>query len=194
MENFLDIPVDYYVTLNFQAFIDIVNTFDGVDVEASHAFTEQDADGNHNVHQIQAGEQTLSGEEALAYVRHRKSDGDLARGERQTEVIEALIEEATSISNISNYNQVFLDLQNNMNHNFESFENIMSFHNYASAVSDIERYQLEGEGTYVNGVFYFDVDDTSLANSRNMLRGHLELDDENPMNRTETAGENQGND
>ncbi|GAK07207.1 LCP family protein [Geomicrobium sp. JCM 19038] len=192
VENFIDVPVDYYVTLNFQAFIDIVNTFGGVDVDASHAFSEQDADGNPDAYHIQAGEQTLTGEEALAYVRHRKSDGDLARGERQTEVIQALIEEATSVSNLSNYSQAFQDLQNNMKHNFGSFNNISAFHNYVTSLDDIERHQLEGEGTYVNGVFYFDVDDTSLANSRIALRNHLELDDDStPMDHTETAGEKQ---
>lgn len=107
-------------------------------------------------------------------------------------MIQALIEEATSVSNLSNYSQAFQDLQNNMKHNFGSFNNISAFHNYVTSLDDIERHQLEGEGTYVNGVFYFDVDDTSLANSRIALRNHLELDDDStPMDHTETAGEKQ---
>ncbi|GAK11625.1 LCP family protein [Geomicrobium sp. JCM 19039] len=176
VENFLDVPIDYYVTVNFQAFIDIVDTFGGIDIDSDISFSEQDADGNHDQIYIEQGEQTLSGEEALAYARHRQTDGVLARGERHTEVMVALIQEAASISNIGNYNQVFDNLQNNMRHNFESFQQLTAFHSYASSLDELERFQLEGEPTRIEGSEYIVVDDQSIAHASNMLRRHLDLD------------------
>lgn len=40
---------------------------------------------------LKPGVQTLDGEQALAYVRTRKADTDLMRGQRQMEVLSAII-------------------------------------------------------------------------------------------------------
>ncbi|MBB6450381.1 LCP family protein required for cell wall assembly [Geomicrobium halophilum] len=193
VEDFLDIPVDYYVTLNFDAFMEVTDAFGGVDVNSPFAFYEQDSEGNPDSIFINEGEQTLNGEEALAYVRMRKQDpmGDLGRGERQQEVFESLIDEATSLSSITSYNEVFNRLQENMNMNI-SFNEITSLHSYAGSVNDIELYQLEGDSINKNGIDYFQVTDTSLANTRATLKNHLELDegaDPEESGETITAGE-----
>ncbi|EZH66392.1 hypothetical protein DH09_10690 [Bacillaceae bacterium JMAK1] len=177
VENFLDVPVDYYATINFQAFIEIVDTFGGITVDSDISFSEQDSEHNPDAIFIDEGEQELDGEEALAYVRHRNTDGDLARGNRQTEVIASLLNEATSISNISNYDEAFKSLENNMNHNIEGFQEIIAFHSYASSLDSMERFQLEGTFERINGSEVIVIDDTSLANARLELRNHLELDD-----------------
>ncbi|MBM7631290.1 LCP family protein [Geomicrobium sediminis] len=177
VENFLDVPVDYYATINFQAFIEIVDTFGGITVDSDISFSEQDSEHNPDAIFIEEGVQELNGEEALAYVRHRNTDGDLARGNRQTEVIASLINEATSISNISNYDDAFKSLENNMNHNIEGFQELIAFHSYASSLDSMERFQLEGTFERIDGSEVIVIDDTSLANARLKLRNHLELDD-----------------
>ncbi|QDI91829.1 LytR family transcriptional regulator [Salicibibacter halophilus] len=179
VENLLDIPVDYYVTLNFDAFMDTVDIFGGIEVDSPMAFTEQNADGDMDAIEIDEGPQVLNGEEALAYVRMRKEDpmGDLGRGERQQEVLGALIDEGTSLSSIANYNDIFDQLQENMSMNM-SFNEILGLHSYATSIDEIEYHQLDGENFVENGVDYYRVDDTDLANTQAMLKQHLDLEEE----------------
>ncbi|QQK81589.1 LCP family protein [Salicibibacter cibi] len=187
VENLLDVPVDYYATLNFDAFMDTVDVFGGIEVNSSLSFTEQNADGDMDAIEIDEGPQVLDGEEALAYVRMRKQDpaGDIGRGERQQEVLGALIDEATSLSSIANYNEVFERLQKNMNMNM-SFNEILGLHTYASSVNEIEYHQLDGENFRENGVDYYQVDDTDLANTQAMLKQHLDLEEEREHDANET--------
>ncbi|SDI45258.1 LCP family protein [Natribacillus halophilus] len=193
VENLLDVPVDYYVTLNFDAFMDTVDIFDGIDVNSPMSFTEQDADGNMDEISIDEGPQTLNGEEALAYVRMRMQDpdGDLGRGERQQEVLGSLIDEATNLSSIGNYNQVFDRLQENMRMNI-SFNEITGLHSYAGSIDDINYHQLEGESFRESGVDYHRVYDSSLEDTQAMLKQHLDLEDDTSPDTTESinAGEN----
>lgn len=107
VENLLDIPVDYFVSLNFDAFMEIIDALGGITIYSDRTFTERD-NGTYGTITIHQGEQRLNGQEALAYVRMRKSDprGDLGRGDRQKEVIEAIVDEAASFSSITRFNPI----------------------------------------------------------------------------------------
>lgn len=43
VEGLLDVPVDYYVKVNFTAFMEIVDALGGVEVDVPITFTEQDS-------------------------------------------------------------------------------------------------------------------------------------------------------
>src|SRR5690625_1854237 len=59
VENLLDIPVDYYVKLNFHAFVDVVDAIGGVEVEVPYEFQESNsADKRDSIH-LFPGEQNL---------------------------------------------------------------------------------------------------------------------------------------
>src|SRR5690606_27392907 len=83
VENFLDIPIDYYVQVNMEGFKDLIDAVGGVTVENDLAFTQ---DGYH----FPEGTITLYGDEALAFVRMRKNDprGEFGRQLRQRQIIE----------------------------------------------------------------------------------------------------------
>ncbi|WP_160112567.1 LCP family protein [Salicibibacter kimchii] len=178
VEDLLDIPVDYYVTFNFDAFMDIIDVFDGVDVDVPFAFSEQDAGGSLGAIQFDEGEQTLNGEEALAYVRMRYQDptGDFGRMERQQEVMEQLADKAMSFQSIAKYTRAFHQLEDNMNFNF-SFTELVSLQPYTSNLKKMDTYQLDGTERWENGIFYFDIDDESLTDVASELCEHLELDE-----------------
>ncbi|WP_240374376.1 LCP family protein [Bacillus piscicola] len=176
VENLFDIPVDYFVKLNFEAFVEIINALDGVQVDVPFTFSEQDSSGNHGAITIHEGIQTLNGEEALAYARMRKQDprGDLGRGERQQQIIEAIIRKSASLSSIRNYDDVLQSVQDHMSTNL-SFGNMVSLHRYASSIDDIKRLQLEGTDSYINNVYYYQLKDESKENIRQQLKAHLEV-------------------
>ncbi|MBU9721745.1 MULTISPECIES: LCP family protein [Bacillaceae] len=175
VENLLGIPVDYFVSLNFDAFMEIIDELGGITVNSPMTFTEKD-NATYGTITIHEGEQRLNGEEALAYVRMRKSDprGDLGRGERQKEVIEAIIKEAASFSSITNFNSLMDSVERNLNTNI-TFGNIVSMHSYASGLSDIESLSFEGDDYREGGIYYYKIRDESLQEIQEILQVHLGL-------------------
>src|SRR5690625_1678942 len=69
VEHLLDLPVDYYMKVNFNAFIDVVDAFDGINVDVPYEFYEQDSMNVQDQIHLLPGKQDLDGEEALALAR-----------------------------------------------------------------------------------------------------------------------------
>ena len=177
VERALDIPVDYYVKLNFLAFVDVVNSIKGVEVDVPYEFKESDSsDKRDNIH-LYPGFQNLDGEEALAFVRTRKKDSDIDRGKRQLEVINSVINKSASLTQILNYDDLIDAVGNNMTTNM-TFTEMKSFFSYASHGKDIdvEQFTLDGIDYQPDQVYYWQLDDTSLQSTINKLKTHLELD------------------
>ncbi|WP_179206353.1 LCP family protein, partial [Carnobacterium maltaromaticum] len=65
VEKLLNVPINYYVTFNFDSFLEIVDALDGIDVDVPVSFTDTNTLGNGEVH-LEKGKQLLNGEEALA--------------------------------------------------------------------------------------------------------------------------------
>ena len=78
VENLMQIPIDYVVTVNMEGFVEMVDIVGGVEVNNDIAFSVDS-------YNYPEGDLTLSGEEALSYVRMRKEDprGDFGRQMRQ---------------------------------------------------------------------------------------------------------------
>jgi LCP family protein required for cell wall assembly len=89
------LPISHFVSVSFLGFRDIVEAVGGVDVcldrPISDAFAGID---------LPAGCQTLSGRDALGYVRVRKIDNDLERIKRQQGFLRALAGEVLSPSTL----------------------------------------------------------------------------------------------
>lgn len=102
VENLVDVPINYYVTVDFQAFEKIVDELGGVDIDVPFTLTEQNAQGKKVVN-LKKGHHTLSGEEALAFARTRYIDNDVERGKRQQQVFEAIAKKAMSMGSIAKY-------------------------------------------------------------------------------------------
>ncbi|UTR16179.1 LCP family protein [Salipaludibacillus sp. LMS25] len=175
VEKLFDIPVDYYVSLNFDAFMEIIDDIGGITVDSPLTFTETD-NATYGTLTIYEGEQQLNGEEALAYVRMRKSDpaGDLGRGERQKEVIEAVIHEMASFSTITRFNSLMDTIERNLDTN-ASFNDIVALHSYANELDNIVSLNYEGTDYVEEGVYYFVPDQRSIALVSQQLQKHLGL-------------------
>jgi polyisoprenyl-teichoic acid--peptidoglycan teichoic acid transferase len=178
VEELFDIPVDYYVRLNFNAFVKIVDTLGGIDVDVPITFTEQDSKDRAKAIHLEKGYQTLNGEEALALARTRKIDSDLERGKRQQLILEAIIKKALSVKSITKYDDLIETLGDNISTNM-SFGELLSLYRYALEGSDlkIERYQLTGNDMYLDDTYYFQLDDQKVREISKMLKNHLELNE-----------------
>lgn len=170
VENFLDIPIDYYMTVNMEGFKDIVDAVGGVTVNNKFEFTQS------KIH-FPAGEQRLDGKEALAYVRMRKKDprGDFGRNDRQKEVIQAIIKEGAQISSIPKFTSILNAVGKNIRTdiNFDEFKTLQG--NYGDTYKNVETLQITGSGTKINGIYYFQVPEEERSRVTKVLKEHLEI-------------------
>ncbi len=100
VEHNFGIPIDYYVRLNFQGFIDVVNLIGGIDIYVEQAIHDPDyPDHNYGYDPlyIEAGWHHFDGELALKYARTRHGSSDFARARRQQQVLLAILERVTSL-------------------------------------------------------------------------------------------------
>jgi len=113
-ENF-KLDINGYSIVNFYTFVDIIDTMGGIEVvvdsneikELNKYIPESYAfDKSKNKGPIEyinrPGTQTLKGYQALSYTRIRHNDSAFARDERQREVIQSIMKEASSLS-VSKY-------------------------------------------------------------------------------------------
>lgn len=170
VENFLDIPIDYYIEINMESFQDIVDAVGGITVE-------NDLDFTYDNHHFPIGTITLSGEEALAYSRMRYEDpnGDFGRQARQRKVIEAVIKQGASLTTLTNYKDIFNTLGDNIQTNLTFNEMMTIQSNYRTAANNIEQISIEGSGTKIDGIYYYIVSDEEQENIQTQLKEQLGL-------------------
>ncbi|MBM7577780.1 LCP family protein [Jeotgalibacillus terrae] len=175
VEELLDVPVDYYVRMNFYAFMDVVNALNGVEVDVPFNMYEMNSDDQKDAIFLEEGRQTVDGEEALAFVRSRHMDSDIARGERQQEVIDAILDKAKSAGSINRYADVIDAVGDNMKTNMR-FSEMRAFMSYAlNSNLSVDMHTLAGEGVMYDGVYYYEAYEEELETVRADLREHLGL-------------------
>ena len=105
LEKFYDIDINYYLRVNFNSLIKVVDVIGGIDIYSDKSFT---AHTNKSV-KVKEGWYSFNGTQALAYSRERYAyiTGDHHRGANQQQVIEAIINKVTQSSVlISKYNSI----------------------------------------------------------------------------------------
>ena len=88
VSDLVDNPVDKTVLVNFQSFAKIIDAMGGIKINVPEKMylPEEGID-------LEAGEQKLNGEDALAFVRWRGDGlGDIGRMQRQSEFMQAVME------------------------------------------------------------------------------------------------------
>lgn len=117
IEGFTGVPIDYYVKINFKGVVKLVDTLGGIDVDVPLGFCEQDSDRNfNNLQCLEPGKQTINGEQALAWARHRKSEGfdDFVRGQNQQEVVKGILNKLKTVRSLDSVYKILDSLGNSM--------------------------------------------------------------------------------
>lgn len=174
VEELFDIPVNYYVRMNFNAFIDVVDALGGIEAEVPYALHEKD-EFDRNTVNLQPGLQHLNGRQALALARTRKLDSDIERGKRQQEILTAIIKQVASVGSITKYDDVIKAVGNNMKTDM-TFDEMKSFLSYLSqGMPRIDYLTLDGSDDMSTGVYYYQLDENSVEEVKNTLQNHLGL-------------------
>ncbi|XKH50622.1 LCP family protein [Chryseomicrobium palamuruense] len=187
VESLLDIPIDYYVKMNFNAFIDVVDALNGVVVDVPYDYLELDENDQRTI-QLIKGRQLLNGQEALALARTRKLDNDIERGKRQQMILESLISRAASAQSFSRYGDVIEALGDNIRTDLK-YEDMIAILKYINGgIPEIETISLAGSDDTSQGVYYWQLDQDALEETIRDLQLHLELV-ESPLTFDETVND-----
>lgn len=173
IQNFLNIPIDYYVTVNMAGIQEIVNAVGGVDVVSPLTFTQ---DG-YTFYEGQVNHMDGAAALAFARMRYEDSEGDMGRQKRQQLIIEGVIDKVISPSTLFNYQDILGSLSNNIQTNFQSSDYLkLQSNDYLAAARNIQSEQLSGSGaTLEDGIWYYFVPDEELNRIQTLLRTELEL-------------------
>lgn len=100
VQELLQVPINYYMQVDWQGFIKVVDMLGGVDLDVEKNMNYEDPYANLSIH-LKKGQQHLDGEKAGEYVRFRHDEmGDIGRAERQQKFLKALGSQAFTVSNI----------------------------------------------------------------------------------------------
>ena len=107
MKQFFGVPVHYSVILDFQGFVDVVDALGGVQVYVDQNMRYWDKADGTDIN-LTKGNHKLNGEEALGFVRYRKSrdnltpeSSDFQRNDRQDRVLGAVLDKLKSLGSIT---------------------------------------------------------------------------------------------
>ena len=170
VENFLDIPIDYVIETDMEAFSDVVDALGGITVMNKFAFA---TDG----FTFPVGEVKLDGEAALAYTRMRYDDpnGDFGRQERQRDVVAAIVEQGRTDFSLDKVTALLDVVGNQAKTNIELNEFVSLSTDYMNAFRNASVLRLEGTGGLEgDGIYYWNPNETSLSGIQEELKRLME--------------------
>ncbi|MDD7362489.1 biofilm formation/cell division transcriptional regulator BrpA [uncultured Streptococcus sp.] len=177
VQDLLDIEIDNYIQINMQGLVDLVDAVGGITVTNNFDFPISIAEKEPEyTATVEPGTHKINGEQALVYARMRYDDpeGDYGRQKRQREVIQKVMKKILALDSVSSYKKILSAVSGNMQTNIEiSSSTIPSFLGYTDALSNVETYQLQGEGEMINGTSYEIVSADHLLEIQNNIKKQL---------------------
>lgn len=165
VENLLDTKINYHVRFRFEDVMNITTLIGGVDVVSNHTFN-QDYFDQEVFHFNQGQVYNLQGRMALAYTRHRKSDTAFKRDERQRQVIQGIAKKLVAPSGWKYVPQVYNYSKQHMDIAVNPIKALSVLPAFLMHQSNIDQYEITGDGKMINGIWYFMPDEASLEQAR----------------------------
>ena len=182
VQNMLNIPIDYYVTVDMGGLMGLVDAVGGLDITPVLTFTYEGESFTEGV------DRHVDGEAALRYARMRYDDpeGDMGRQKRQQYVIQKLVEKLLNITSVTRYEEILKTLENSVRTNFTLDKLLSIKNNYPKALKNFESDKISGSGTMIGGVYYFVVPEEERLRISNVLRESLDLSKVESLKHIET--------
>lgn len=178
VEKFLDAPVDYFVSVNMDALVDIVDSIGGIEVNNTLGFPISISDTEPlYTSVVNPGIQHVNGDQALVYSRMRYQDpeGDVGRQKRQREVIMSIISKLKSGSILTSYNKILNVVKDNIKTSI-TFDDIPSMiTTYSDSLQNVEMSSIVGRGEMINDIYFMIAGKNNLLEIRNDIRQQLGL-------------------
>lgn len=174
IRDWLDIDLDYYMKVNFESVVALVDLVGGVEIDVPEVVAKGI--------KVNPGLQKLNGEQALEFVRFRKgyATGDIGRVEAQQNFMEQVIRKMLTTKNLLRspilidilYNQVDTNIPKSL---FVS--KALSIRNFSS--KKVTKDMIPGYGDYIDGISYYIYDKEETINLRDKYFQDYRLNDVN---------------
>lgn len=167
-ENLLQIPIDYYASINMEGMEQLVDAVGGIEVNNPFAFKYEGID-------FAKGDIHLDGIEALQFSRMRYDDpkGDYGRQDRQRIVLQALAKKALTVASITKYKSILDALGSNIKTNITWDEMKKIESDYRPALGNIKQDFMQGDGVMINDISYQQIPEAELQRVRALLKEQL---------------------
>ena len=158
VQNLTGINIDYYVKVDFQGVIDLVNAVGGIDVEVPAKVNFCESNQYRSMRQedlicISEGLQHMNGEQALAFSRHRKTlpAGDFQRVQHQQLVVEGVAKQIKNVSSVNDFYTILDTLAPNIDTNMQTKEMLSLYGVAKSAFQSNNGALINVQKTYLTG-------------------------------------------
>ncbi|OQB24176.1 MAG: Transcriptional regulator LytR [Firmicutes bacterium ADurb.Bin182] len=143
------IPIDYYVGFNMNVVKQVVDAMGGVDYEV-------DIEVSMNGRELHPGFQHLNGQQVLDYCRQRKGDSDIARVQRQQNMLFAIFKQMKDTGQIVNIPSIYKAVEQNVETNL-SFKQVSSLALLAldMSVDQLQKHYVLGKAYSMRGRSYW---------------------------------------
>ena len=150
------VPVNYYVGFNMNVVKQVVDAMGGVDYYV-------DIPVSMNGRKLEVGQQHLDGQGVLDYCRMRKGSSDIARVERQQNMILAIFQQLKSTGQIQNIPAIYQAVESNIQTNLD-FTQISALALLALRMDmdQLEKHTVEGGFLNMTGTSYWGVSSSKL--------------------------------
>lgn len=164
VEEFLDIELDYYVNINMDGLVELVDALGTITIHNDIEWSDKGYD-------FPEGKLEMNGAKTKSFVRMRKKDpaGDFGRTQRQRKVIEGIINEGAQVGSVPKFSSMMDVLGDNMATNMDFDDMKVLFNSYRDTRRNVTEHMLEGSGQSIDGVYYLIVPDEEIQKAHNVL-------------------------
>ncbi|MDI3540818.1 MAG: polyisoprenyl-teichoic acid--peptidoglycan teichoic acid transferase [Thermosediminibacterales bacterium] len=163
VKDLLDIPIHYYVKVDYEGFKQIVDALGGVEIYVERSMHYDDYAQDLHIH-LNKGLQLLNGEKALEFVRYRHyPNGDIGRIAAQQKFMSALAKKVLQPGTVLKLPRIAAILPNYVETNMDPGE-IVKYADMARHIdyNNIKMDTLPGVDEYINGISYWIIDKSGM--------------------------------
>lgn len=182
VEQLFGTSIDHYASINFEGFRKAVDALGGIALPIEEDIENKDP--NHEKFFIKGGQPLYNGQDALNYTRYREdAGGDMSRTGRHQIFINAMLDKATGITQLTKIPQLI----NIMGENFQTDLTPTQLIELAKKIApndsrSIYSHTLDGEGgRKSDGLWYYNIDQNDLDKAKVWIAAWL--DGSIPLNR-----------
>lgn len=191
VQKLLGIPIDDFVSVDFQGFTDLVDALGGVNINVKYPFYQKNFFTAKRIY-FKKGKQHMNGQQALAFSRMRKRAIDVkyTRMDRQKQFLKAALKQAISAGTIFRINKISGIIGKHVKTNLTPSDIYALERTYSKmSTSNITTLHINGVDKRIpagTGLYYFVPDQQSLNQIKQKLRKQLDL----PTSSTGTSSGN----
>lgn len=187
VQEFLDIPIDYYAEVDMSGLVEIIDGMGGIEITSPLTFNYDDPTSHRkdisnygNNTQFNRGEtRHANGYEAMCFARMRYDDprGEMGRQDRQKLVIKAMLDKLISFDSDTEYREILKVVAKFVKTDFDLTQALKVYPKYVDALEKFEKVEFSYiEDLNIDGIYYLYIPLAPRVKAANEMRSLSHLD------------------